>query len=269
MELISIPTPMLPTPQATLDRLKQLNCIAPAVTPFGSEADYAIRNNLMHWYSIRGLKVPKFWCDTVSQMRPWDTTPVPFVTHDGTAIDLTAPAAFSDPMFRLVSTTVGKFYQERIAAKDKVFYKIPRLVVSWWIPAEAGDMQFALGGPSAPYPLGRLEPDPLGPIRLNGQQMEGSSGPAEGNLKCSYPANMAMRFDPSTGLPQTFDYQAYSAAYPIDWSVSVPGGQPSGGGSVVPTLSIDAMVTAISAALFSNPDNPTRESSVRKLYKVG
>ncbi len=172
-------------------------------------------------------------------------------------LDTSNPATWSDFTMSVVGRTIAQFWQDRVAAKDPVFARIPRFAKFAVMEPSKMNMSVDIGriaGPrqvsltEVPYPLAKLQDDPVG----------------EGGKRWSWPTNQGLRFNPSTGLPEVFDYQEYSRAYPITTTVSVGGGT----GTIRVKGTDEAFLAASAAALFGGGTPAERVAKILSNLEV-
>jgi len=229
--LVTLPLPGATITQETLAELRKRGVLPSDITAFSAIDAFA---------AAFGGSLPFVPQDATGEKRWADTgRPTEYITVSG-FLDTKNPATWSDFTMTVVGLTIARFWQERAAAQDHVFGRIPRLVK--YSSSEGLKMNMAADvgrtpGPrtvsliEAPYPLAKLQDD--------------SSG--DGGKRWSWPTNHAMRFNPSSGLVEVFDYQEYSRAFPIVTTVSVGAGT---GAIRLRGMSDEAFLAAAGAALF-------------------
>lgn len=247
---IPVPHPGAVITAEILSELRKRGVIPSDVTAFHAIDGYAAAFGGSLPYVPQDASAEKRWADL--------GRPTEYLTIGG-ALDTSNPVTWSDFTMAVVGRTIANFWQDRAAAKDPVFARIPRLVK--YSVGEPSRMNMAADvgrtpGPrtvsltEVPYPLAKLQDDPVG----------------DGGKRWSWPTNHALRFSPTTGLPEVFDYQAYSQAYPIVTTVSVGGG---GAGSIrVRGMSDGAFLAAAGAALFGGGSPAERVQKILSNLEV-
>ena len=203
---VAVPTPGTAITQDTLNELRKRGAIAPGVSAFASLESFAAAFGGSLPYVPQTAEGAKFWAD----FSPGNE----YLMVDG-SLDTSNVATWSDSSMEAYGKTIATFYQDRVAAKDDVFRRIPRLVKFTVRQPSEMNMLTGVGRPGprtvtmveSPYPLARLLDDPVGP----------------GGKRWSWPTNHILRYKPGTTEVEACDYQQYGLAFPIITSVSVGG----------------------------------------------
>lgn len=225
----AVPHPGAVITQELLNELRKRGVLPSDITAFHAIESYAA--------AFGGLLiVPQ---DSQAEKRWSDTgKPTEYITING-FLDTSDPATWSDFTMTVVGSTIARFWQERVAAKDPVFARIPRLVkftvanpsgMNMWADYNRVVGPRTVNAVESPYPLAKLQDDPVG---FNGKSW-------------SWPQNHGLRFNPQSGLPEVFDYQEYTRAYQITYSASVGGG----GAIRVKGMTDESFLSATAGAIF-------------------
>lgn len=247
---VTVPVPF-PGATITADIISELHkrgVIPSDVTAFHAIDGFAAACGGSLPYVPQDSSADKRWADLGK--------PTEYVTING-SLDTNNPATWSDFTMTVVGFTIARFWQERVTAGDTVFGRIPRIVK--YSVAEPSKMNMTadvlrLPGPrnvtltEVPYPLAKLQNDPSG----------------DGGKRWSWPTNQGLRFNPVTGLPEVFDYQEYSRAYPITTTVSVGGGT----GTIRVKGTDEAFLAASAAALFAGGTPAERVAKILSNLEV-
>jgi hypothetical protein len=177
-----------------LAALQQANIIPHQIGAFASE---------QHWIQAVGVMPPtegtgpKYWRDNSTIWNP-SRESFEYLTldrnPDGTIVKM--PLNFSDSTFEIYSSGTANFYR----TYAQLFQTIPRLVIKKMSRFDAGRLNFGPGIPED-YPLGVPTGDP--------------------NTKTTFPANMALRFNPQNGQVEAFYWEEFVREVPIDWTPKI------------------------------------------------
>lgn len=229
---VSVPYPGATIDQDLLRELRKRGVLPSDITAFHAIDGFAAAFGGSLPYVPADSNAEKRWADTGK--------PTEYITING-FLDTSNPATWSDFTMTVVGLTIANFWRERVTAKDPLFARIPRLVKYTVAEPRGMNMTADVGripGPrqvsitEVPYPLAKLQDDPSG----------------DNGKRWSWPPNHALRFNPTTGLPEVFDYQEYGKAYPITTTVSVGGG---GTGTIrVKGMSDEGFLSVAAGAIF-------------------
>lgn len=240
--LVMLPLPGATITQDTIDELRKRGVIPVDVIAFHAIESYAAAlGGSLTTLPVAASK-PKRWADRSS-------APAEYITVEG-SLDTSQSSTWSDFTMTVVGRTIANFWQERAFAKDQAFARIPRLV-TYSVGVDSFNMNLLADygrkvGPrtvdtaEAPYPLAKSAPN-----TVNGW---------------TWPTNHAMRFNPTTGLVEVFDYQEYGVTFPIVTTVSVGGG---GTGTIrVKGMSDESFLQASAGAIFGEGTPAARVAKI-------
>lgn len=237
-------TPGGATPEMIAD-LKSTKIIPGNIGAFASEQDWISQTQV--GAPSDGLG-PKFWRDNATIYGVYRET-YDYLTigrnQDGsiTKLDLRTPNGFSDETWFHYSPSTARFYRQYL----QHFPLIPTLTRRTLSRYDARRMNFtAKPGSTTPaedYPLGIFLGDPSSDNRVP-----------------SFPSNMALRFNPQTGITEAFYWEEYVREFPFDWTPTVPAMGGSG-----PKLSDQELVATVQFILTGQESIAAKASAIRQV----
>lgn len=198
--------------------------------------------NANHWQSVSPVLPPtegtgaKFWRDNATL---WDSREqysylMLARNADGSYANMPVDSV---PNGEIYSPSTVTFYREY----QTHFTRIPSFVVKTMARGDAGRINFAQGQ-TVDYPLGiHLENDDTAP----------------GGRRATFPTNMALRFNPQTGLVEAFYVEEYVKANPLDYTPRDP--------NAGKRLSDGELVSAVSIVLGTTLDVAKKAAAIRQL----
>ncbi len=198
--------------------------------------------NAAQWQSVSPVLPPlegsgaKYWRDNATF---WDQR----TSYDYLMLARNADGSYASnpvdslPNGEVYSLSTVTFYREYASH----FPRIPSFVVRTLGRQDAGRLNFS-SGPSMDYPLGVfLEDDPTGP----------------GGRRATFPPNMALRFNPISGMVEAFFVEEYVKANPLDFTPRDP--------NAGKRLSDGELVSAVGMVLATTMDVARKATAIRQL----
>lgn len=192
--------------------------------------------NLAHFAEVGGLGMPaegpgpKYWRDNATI---WNTTRQEYeyvvLDRDMNGRWLSTTIGSPSKVWSILSPSAANFYRTYAAH----FPTIPELVSLRMSREAAGSINFAAKGIPEDYPLG---------------------------VDGGFPANCALRFNPTTVEPEVFNFEDYTRAFPINWEPTLPAIPGTGG-----KLSDEELVGAANGALASTMSMKDKAAAIRAL----